>query len=60
MIRNALNARLFFLEMNFTSKSVLPSASSFLICSGGISCCRMILPVRNVQDFSTPACFSQT
>jgi hypothetical protein len=36
MIRNALNARLFFLEMNFVSKSVLPSASSFFTCSGDV------------------------
>ena len=57
--RNALNARLFFLEMNFVSKSVLPSASSFFTCSGEISCCRMILPVRNVQVLSGPVAFSQ-
>src|SRR6185312_17127396 len=59
-MRNALNGRLFFLEMNFVNRSVLPSASSFLICSGGISCCKMILPERKSHVGEGPVCFSQT
>src|SRR5476649_367363 len=59
MTRNALNARLFFLEINFVSKSVLPVSSIFFTCAASIGCCKIILPVLNVQVLSGPVAFSQ-
>src|SRR5208283_3471570 len=57
--RNASNLRLVFFETNPLSKSVLPSASNFFTCAGSMFCCRMILPVRNLQVLSGPVAFSQ-
>src|SRR5690606_12711635 len=60
LTRKALNLRLVRLETKPSSRSVLPSANSLVTCSGEISCCRIILPVRKSQDFSGPTDFSQT
>src|SRR5699024_7794817 len=58
--RNALNLRCVRLETKSGRRSVLPSASSFLTCSGLISCCRITLPVRKSQVLFGPVDFSQT
>src|SRR5690606_32070994 len=58
--RNALNLRLVRLETKPSRRSVLPSVSSFWTCSGAISCCRIIFPVRKSQLFSGPTDFSHT
>src|SRR5699024_138684 len=60
MTRKALNLRCVRLETKPSSRSVLPSASILVICSGLTSCWRMILPERKSQVFSGPTAFSQT
>src|ERR1700730_243906 len=55
--RCAENARP-FLEINFGSKSVLPVAISFCTCSFGISRCKIILLIRNVQVLGFATAFS--
>ncbi len=35
------------------------SVSSFVTCAGSMVCCKMILPVRNVQVLAGPVAFSQ-
>src|SRR5947209_3163201 len=48
-----------FLEINFGSRSVFPVAISFWTCSFGISRCKIVLLMRNVQVFSFETAFSQ-
>src|SRR5690606_25034989 len=48
--RQALKLRRVRMDTNLSSRSVLPVASSLLICSRATGCCRMILPLLNVQS----------
>src|ERR1017187_6405538 len=60
VMRNASNLRFVLFEIKPFSKSVFPSARSFFTCSGEISCCKIILPVRKSHVGVGPVCFSQT
>src|SRR5206468_2447892 len=58
--RKALNGRRVRCETKPGSKSVLPSFSSLAICSGRISCCRMMRPLRKLQVLGLDTLFSHT
>src|SRR3954468_14983721 len=47
--RKALNGRRVRIETNLSSRSVLPVASSLLICSRSTGCCRMTCPLLKSQ-----------